>query len=118
MLFRQTEKMKRVLSHPHHDKLQYAKMTRLKRQSINHISKSLQNRFPDVLPNNQQGVETLMDYEEWETCHLNIKLDIPGTTEDEHSEAALKALTLKPWTKSIQQTVAFIFILMARQSMQ
>ena len=61
-----------------------------------HISKSLRNRFPNVLPNNQQGVETLKDYEEWETCHLSIKLDIPGIrNKEEHSEAALKALTLE-----------------------
>ena len=95
-VLRQAEKMKRIPSHPLHRKLQEPTKNRLKRKSINHISKSLGERFPEVLTPNQQGVEQLKDYEEWETCDLNIRLDIPGVkSKEEHSKAALKALTLE-----------------------
>ena len=95
-LLRQTEKMKRLPSHPLYQKLQEPTKNRLKRQSINHSSKALQRKIQDVLPQNQQGIETLKDYEEWMTSNFDIRLELPNVKrKEDHSEPALKALTLE-----------------------
>ena len=94
-VIRQEDKMKRIPSHPLNRRLQEPTKNKLKRKSINHISKSLRNRFPEVLIPNQP-LEELKDYEEWETSEQNIRLDIPGIrSKEEHSKDALKALTLE-----------------------
>ena len=94
-VIRQAEKMKRIPAHPLNRRLQEPTKNRLKRKSINHISKSLRNRFPEVLLPNQP-FEELKDYEEWETCEHNIRFEIPGIrSKEEHSKDALKALTLE-----------------------
>ena len=94
-VLRQGEKMKRIPAHPLNRRLQELTKNRLKRKSINHISKSLRNRFPEVLPPNQP-FEELKDYEEWETCEHNIRLEIHGLgSKEEHTKDALKALTLE-----------------------
>ena len=95
-LLRQTEKLKRLPSHPLYQKLQEPTKNRLKRQSINHSSKALQRKIQDVLPQNQQGIETLKDYEEWMTSNFDIRLELPSVKrKEDHSEPALKALTLE-----------------------
>ena len=66
------------------------------RKSINHISKSLKTQFPEILPLQPQEVEQLKDYEEWETCSLNIRQDIPGVgRKEDHTDGSLKALTME-----------------------
>ena len=95
-VFRQTEKMKRLSSHPLQDKLQQPTKNRLMRKSLNHISKSLKTRFPEILPLQTQEVEQLRDYEEWENCSLNIRQDIPGVCrKEDHTDGSLKALTME-----------------------
>ena len=95
-IHRQNEKMKRVPTHPLHQKLKEQTKNRLKRQSINHITKTIVNRFPDILPTQEEHVENLKDYEEWENANINIKLEVTGVTKkEEYTEAALKALTLE-----------------------
>ena len=70
--------MKRIPSHPLHDRLQELTKNRLKRQSLNHLSKALQRQHADVLPQSLQNVEPLQDYEETEWDDLNIVLDLLG----------------------------------------
>ena len=41
-------------------------------------------------------MENLKDYEEWEYGNFNIEREVPGVTnKEEHTQAALKALTLE-----------------------
>ena len=95
-VYRQAEKMRRLPAHPLQEKLQQPTKNRLVRKSLNHISKSLKVRFPDILPLQPQEVEVLKDYEEWETSSLNIRLNIPGVQKKEdHTEDSLKALTME-----------------------
>ena len=60
---RQGEKMKRLPSHPLSRNLGELTKNRLKRKSINHISKALQRENSETLP--QSKLELLQDYEEW-----------------------------------------------------
>ena len=95
-ILRQTEKMKRLPSHPLHAKLQEPTKNRLKRQSLNHLAKAHQRHFSNVLPPPQQQVEPLQDYDEWSTAELNIVLDVHGVgAKGSHSEAELRSLTLE-----------------------
>ena len=93
---RQGEKMKRLPTHPLSGKLGELTKNRLKRKSINHISKALQRENQESLPQNQQNVEPLQDYEEWDGDDLKINLEVPSiTTKENHSKEELKNLTLE-----------------------
>ena len=81
--------MKRLPTHPLQEKLQQPTKNRLMRKSLNHISKSLQTRFPEILPLQPQEVEQLKDYEELETCSLNIRQEIPGVCrKEDHTDGS------------------------------
>ena len=95
-ILRQAEKMKRIPSHPLRDRLQELTKNRLKRQSLNHLSKALQRQHADTLPKSPQNVEPLQDYEEFEWDDLNIIADLPGMrTKEEHSPVEMRTLTLE-----------------------
>ena len=88
--------MKRLPTHPLSGKLGELTKNRLKRKSINHISKALQRENQESLPQNQQNVEPLQDYEEWDGDDLKINLEVPSiTTKENHSKEELKNLTLE-----------------------
>ena len=95
-ILRQGEKMKRLPSHPLSRKLGELTKNRLKRKSINHITKALQRENLETLPQNQENIELLQDYEEWDGDDLKIQLEVPDvTTKENHSKEELKCLTLK-----------------------
>ena len=95
-LLRQCEKLKRMQSHPLHTSLRDPTKNRLKRQSINHISKTLQRQHAESLPSLHHHGEPLQDYEDWQTEDLTIIMDLPGVgNKEEHTEAELKVVTLK-----------------------
>ena len=99
-LLRQSEKMKRISSHPLSKKLKELTKNRLKRQSINHLTKALQRENAEALPQNTEKVEPLQDFEEWEGEDLNVILEVPGVTSKEnHSSAELRNLSLEMMEK-------------------
>ena len=88
--------MKRLPTYPLSKKLRELTKNRLKRKSINHISKELQRENQETLPQSQQNVELLQDYEEWDGDDLKINLQVPSiTTKESHSKEELKNLTLE-----------------------
>ena len=88
--------MKRLPSHPLSRKLGELTKNRLKRKSINHITKALQRENLETLPQNQENIELLQDYEEWDGDDLKIQLEVPDvTTKENHSKEELKCLTLE-----------------------
>ena len=92
----QGEKMKRLRSHPLHDKLQSLTKNRLKRKSLNHQIKEQQRDNADILTSNILQCEPLT-ITDWTPHSLgaNIRTTIPGITCKQHlSDTALKALTL------------------------
>ncbi|KAK7115386.1 hypothetical protein V1264_001263 [Littorina saxatilis] len=96
-LLRQSEKMKRLPSHPLHSTLQAPTKNRIKRQSPNHLIKALQHKHKGSLPpSTGQPLEMLQDYEEWSLDVPPIILDVPGIgAKQEQPEAVLKSLTLE-----------------------
>ena len=88
--------MKRLPSHPLSRNLGELTKNRLKRKSINHITKALQRENLETLPQNQENIELLQDYEEWDGDDLKIQLEVPDvTTKENHSKEELKCLTLE-----------------------
>ena len=68
-LVRQSEKMKRLPSHPLHSKFEAPTKTRLKRQSPNHLIKMLQQKHGNPSassPACNQPLEMLQNYEDWQ----------------------------------------------------
>nr|KAG5696844.1 hypothetical protein BaRGS_030968 [Batillaria attramentaria] len=95
-LLRQSEKMKRLPSHPLHEKLQAPTKNRLKRQSPNHLIKALQQKHSSSLPPRDHDPEPLQDFEDWSLDVPHIILDVPGIgAKEEHTGAELKSLTLE-----------------------
>ena len=95
-LLRQSEKMKRLLSHPLHSKFEAPTKNRLERQSPNHLVKALQqkHRIPSSACN--QPLEMLQNYEDWQAETPTIILDIPGIqAKDHHTDEELRSLTLE-----------------------
>ena len=99
-LLRLSEKLRRMPSHPLHKKLQEQTKNRLKRQSINHLTKALKRQHLDTLPISPQNTELLTDYEDWTAGEITIIPDLPGIhNKDDHSPAALRALTLETFDR-------------------
>ena len=105
--------MKRLPSHPLSRKLGELTKNRLKRKSINHITKALQRENRKTLPQNQENNELLQDYEVWDGDDLKINLEVPSiSTKESHSKEELKNLTLEliereypknEWTQQTKQ---------------
>ena len=92
----QSEKMKRLPSHPLHSKFGAPTNNRFKRQSPNNLVKALQqkHRIPSSARN--QLLEMLQDYEAWQAETPTIILDIPGIqAKEHHTDEELKSLTLE-----------------------
>ncbi|KAK7108155.1 hypothetical protein V1264_015944 [Littorina saxatilis] len=92
----QGEKMKRLESHPLHDKLQALTKNRLKRQSLNHQIKEQQRNNADILTPSPTQCEPLTSTD-WTPQRLGaeIRTSIPGVTSKQNqSDAALRALAL------------------------
>jgi ribonuclease HI len=103
-LLRQSEKMKRLPTHPLHSRLQDLTKNRIKRKSPNHAIKALQQKHSQVLPRGAPS-EHLQDYEDWSLGTPNIILNIPGVgAKEEHSEIELKSLTLEALDKNYPAT--------------
>ena len=75
---RQSEKMKRLPSHPLHSKFEAPTQNRLRRQSPYHLVKVLQqkHRIPSSACN--QPLKMLQNYEDWQAETPTIILDTPG----------------------------------------
>merc|ERR1711893_324627 len=63
-VYTHSEKLLRMPSHPMHEKMKKPTKNRLKRTSFNHLSKSVHNRFEDLLPASPAHMEMLPDFEE------------------------------------------------------
>ena len=94
-LLRQSEKMKRLPSHPLHFKFEAPTNNRLKRQSPNHLVKALQqkHRIPSSARN--QPLEMLQNYKDWQAETPTIILDIGIQAKDHHTDEELRSLTLE-----------------------
>ena len=95
-LLRQSEKMKRLPSHPLHSKFEAPTKNRLKRQSPNHLVKALQQKHRISSSARNQPLEMLQNYEDWQAETPAIILDIPGIqAKDHHTDEELRSLTLE-----------------------
>ena len=95
-LMRQSEKMKRLPSHPLHSKFEVPTKNRLKRQSPNHLVNALQQKHRIPSSARSQPLEMLQNYEDWQTDTPTIILDIPGIqAKDHHTVEELRSLTLE-----------------------
>ena len=75
----QTEKAKRLPSHPLHDKLQYRTKNRLRRRSLNHVVKDLQRQHADILEQTPSQTGELFP-KIWKPRHSSpeIRPGVPG----------------------------------------
>ena len=90
--------MKRLPSHPFilHSKFEAPSKTRLKRQSPNHLVKTLQQKHTIPSSARNQPLEMLQNYEDWQTETPTIILDIPGIqAKDHHTDEELRSLALE-----------------------
>ena len=93
----QGEKMKRLPSHPLHQKLRETPKHRLKRKSINHVMNDLQSQHPDILETSLSNCEKL-GVTTWTQTEqpLDVRFDVPGIHQKASQSAeVLKALTLE-----------------------
>ena len=95
-LLRQSEKMKKLPSHPLHSKFEAPTKNRLKRQSPNHLVKALQQKHRISSSARNQPLEMLQNYGDWQAETPTIILDIPGIqAKDHHADEELRSLTLE-----------------------
>lgn len=92
----QGEKLRRLPSHPLHDRLQQPTKNRLKRQSLNHQYKALRAQYADILPVEEETCVELAppDWRLDQEVQATISLSVPGITVKDQLPAALKPLTL------------------------
>nr|KAG5705581.1 hypothetical protein BaRGS_034779 [Batillaria attramentaria] len=92
----QGEKIRRLPSHPLHQRLQQPTKNRLKRQSLNHQYKALRVQYDDVLEAKDETCThlTLTDWRLDREMEATISLRVPGITTKDQQPAALKTLTL------------------------
>ena len=92
----QSEKIKRLPTHPLHNKLKESTKNRLKRSSPNHLIKTNEKDITSALPSLKEATEILVDYEEWDNPNIKIETNVPGIGEkNEHGDHQLKNLTLE-----------------------
>ena len=95
-LLRQSEKMKRLPSHPLLSNFEAPTRNRLKRQSPNHLVKALQQKHRTYSSARNQPLEMLQNYEDWQAETPTIILDISGIqAKDHHTDEELRSLTLE-----------------------
>ena len=95
-LLRQSEKMKRLPSHPLHFKFEAPTNNRLKRQSPNHLVKALQQKHRISSSARNQPLEMFQNYEDWQAETPTIILDIPGIqAKEDHTDEVLRSLILE-----------------------
>jgi len=88
----QAEKMKRLHSHPLHDKLAQPTKNRLKRQSLNHLYKDLRGRYREVTDVPYQPLPDACWRPDQE-ADITLHMTVPGITSREQLPADLLALT-------------------------
>jgi len=92
----QCEKMKRLPTHPLHNRLQKPLKTRLKRQSINHQYKQLKRQHRDIL-DQEDSPDANLRIPDWRLDHemeATITCSVPGIFSIEQPPAVLKTLSL------------------------
>ena len=95
-LLHQSEKMKRLPSHPLYSKFEAPTQNRLKRQSPNHLVKALQQKHSIPSSARKQPLEMLQNCEDWKAETPTIILDITGIqTKEHHTDEVLRSLTLE-----------------------
>ena len=95
-LLRQSEKMKRLPSHPLHSKFEAPTKNRLKRQSPDHLVKALQQKHRISSSARNHPLEMLQNYEDWQAETPTIILDSPGIqAKNHHTDEELRSLTLE-----------------------
>ena len=99
-LLRQSEKVKRLPSHPLHSKFESPTKNRLKRQSPNHLVKAFQQKHRISSSTRNQPLEMLQDYEEWQEKLLpsssTSKASKPRQQKMAEVESSLSSLTADP----------------------
>ena len=85
-LLRQSDKMKRLPSHPLHAKFEAPTNNRLKRQSPNHLVQALQQKHRTPSSARNQPLEMLQNYEDWQAETPTIILDIPDIQAKNHTQ--------------------------------
>ena len=88
--------MKRLPSYPLHSKFEAPTKHRLERQSPNHLTKALQQKYRIRSSACNQPLEMLQNYEDWQAKTPAIILDIPGIQAMEHhTDEELRSLVLE-----------------------
>ena len=92
----QTEKIRRLPSHPLHSELGKLTKNRIKRKSLNHLSRSLQRRYADCLPRDPSPSPLSLPElpHKYEASPI-IHMEIPGIASRNQSPHVLKALSLE-----------------------
>ena len=92
----QSEKMKRIPSHPLHSKFEAPTKNRFERESPNYLVKALQQKQKILSSARNQPLEMLQNYEDWQAATPTIIPHIPGTqAQDQHIDEELRSLTLE-----------------------
>ena len=95
-LLSQSEKMKKLPSHPLHSKLEAPTKNRLTTKSPNHLVKVLSRNTGSPSSAHNQPLEMLQNNEEWQAETPTIILDIPGIqAKEHHTDEELRSLTLE-----------------------
>ena len=93
---RQSEKMKRLPSHPLRSMFEAPTKNRLKRQNPNHLVKALQQKHRIPSSARKQPLEMLQNHEDWQAETPTIILDTPGIqAKEHHTYEELSSLTLE-----------------------
>ena len=115
----QSEKMKRLPSHPLHSKFEAPTENRLKRQSPNHLVKALQQKHRISSSARNQPLEMLQNYEDWQAEIPTIILDIPGIqAKNHHTDEELRSLTLEALSVAYPSTTWARLTQMGQQKRQ
>jgi len=99
------EKMKVMIDHPLHKRLQDLIKNRLKRTSLNHVLKEQQRKHSDILAPRPEEYEMLTHNRTPLVLKAEVKFSIPViSTKSSDSEASLKTLTLAELDKTYPAT--------------
>ena len=103
-LLRQSEEIKRLPTHPLHSKFEAPTENRLKRQSLNHLVKALQQKHRIPSSERNQPLEMLQNYEDWQAETQTITLDSGIQAKDHHTDEELRSLTLEALSVAYSST--------------
>ena len=103
----QTEKLRRLPSHPMHKKLTAPTKNRLKRKSLNHLTKELRRKESEIL-DKEITAESHLSITNWNLTSetYTIELEVPGLSSRQEQNPALeKSNTLEMLSEKYPSTI-------------